>query len=295
MTYLMACYRPLTAWQLEDGTVVFRERGAILRELTLPCGRCVGCRLDRALEWSLRCMHEAQLHEFSSFVTLTYEDDPISLRYRDFQLFMKRLRKAHGPVRFFMAGEYGEQLGRPHFHALLFGIFFADRSVFSQSGANTLYRSPELERLWPHGHSSIGDVTMESAGYVARYSLKKVTGSQAEQHYVRFHPYTGELVPVVPEFSRMSLRPGIGYGFYERYRSDMTGEKHDGVVLAGGRRVSTPKYYDKVLERNNPEMFDNIKQLRYDNREASVDDSSDRLAVREYVQQAALANKLRKL
>jgi len=107
------CYHPVSAWQTEDGLVVFHERGRIRRPLTLSCGRCIGCRLNRAQMWSIRCVHEAQMHENSIFVTLTYSDEFLpgpSLVYLDFQLFMKRLRKQQErPVRFFMCGEYGEE------------------------------------------------------------------------------------------------------------------------------------------------------------------------------------------
>ena len=51
------------------------------------------------------------MHMFNSFVTLTYDDDHLpeynSLNYKHFQDFMKRLRKSHNGVRFYMCGEYG--------------------------------------------------------------------------------------------------------------------------------------------------------------------------------------------
>ena len=129
---VMPCYHPWLAYQCLDGSVVSVERkgkGAVVRTLTLPCGQCVGCRLERSRQWAIRCMHEAQLHERNSFVTLTYKGDvpDEGLRYRDFQLFMKRLRKyASGQqIRFYMCGEYGDEKGRPHFHACLFGVVAA--------------------------------------------------------------------------------------------------------------------------------------------------------------------------
>lgn len=101
----MACFYPLAAWQTDDGDIVFKERGAIKRALTLPCGQCVGCRLERSRQWAVRCMHEASLYDQNAFVTLTYDQDHLpesgSLRYRDFQLFCKRARDKLGPFRFF--------------------------------------------------------------------------------------------------------------------------------------------------------------------------------------------------
>ena len=135
----MACYKPLRAWQCANGDVVFAELGRfdITRQLDLPCGQCVGCRLERSRQWAMRCLHEAKMHDRNCFVTLTYNNDNVpadrSLNYRDFQLFMKRLRfHFRGvPIRFYMCGEYGEDFGRPHFHACLFGLDFPDKTRIS--------------------------------------------------------------------------------------------------------------------------------------------------------------------
>lgn len=188
-------------------------------------------------------MHENQLHAHSSFVTLTYDEEHYgpSLDYRDFQLFMKRLRKAKGPTRFFACGEYGEQLARPHFHACLFG-----HEPFSrpQKVGKDLYTSRELEKLWGKGHVSFGTVTMASAGYIARYCVKKKTGPQAETYYKRI--YKGEMIDVAPEFAHMSLRPAIGRPWFDRYWSDVY-QARDGVVV-GRKTFAAPRYYDRLLD-----------------------------------------------
>jgi len=181
----MACYHPVQAYLGEDGVVTFAERrthGSVSC-LRLPCGKCVGCRLERSRQWAVRCMHEAQLHDRNCFITLTYDEAHVpagfSLRYRDFQLFMKKLRKFAGhPVRFFMCGEYGGEHSRPHFHACLFGFDFPDKVQFKRVGGGAvIYRSSVLERLWLQGFSTIGAVTFESAAYVARYVMKKLDGA----------------------------------------------------------------------------------------------------------------------
>lgn len=293
----MACFSPLRAFQTEGGEIVFVERGAIKRPLTLPCGQCIGCRLERSRQWAMRCMHEASLHAENSFVTLTYSDehvpDDYSLRYRDFQLFMKRLRKEYGKVRFYMCGEYGERLYRPHFHACLFGCGFPDRDVYlSSDSGSTVYRSASLERLWPFGFSSIGDVTFESAAYVARYVLKKVTGQAAEDHYMRVLEETGELVSVVPEFTHMSLKPGIGAEFYRKFRSDMYPRDY---VVVNGQKVKPPKFYDR-LEKEDDQRAAELELLRYmKSFEYDGDGTPERLAVREKVTRARLAFKKRSL
>ena len=103
---IVPCFHPLDAWQCSNGDVVFTDnlaRNDVIRRLSLPCGRCVGCRLERSRQWAVRCMHEASMHMFNSFVTLTYDDhlpEYNSLNYKHFQDFMKRLRKSHNGVLF---------------------------------------------------------------------------------------------------------------------------------------------------------------------------------------------------
>lgn len=291
----MACYYPIQAWQLESGDVVFAEKGNIRRPLILPCGRCFGCRLDRSKMWAIRCMHERQMHDVSSFVTLTYDDShlPIggSLNYSHFQKFMKRLRKWHGGnVRYYMCGEYGETTWRPHFHACLFGVYFGDRKVFKTGGSgHTLYTSDQLSKLWSAGHASIGDVTFESAAYVARYVMKKITGDRALEHYTRVDPLTGEVFQLTPEFAHMSLNPAIGKTWFAKFHSDVFGVGKDRVNIHG-RSFKPPKYYDKLLKDLAAELGDDadalsayMRSLRPVN---EADQTEERLRVREQVARA---------
>lgn len=214
--------------------------------LCVPCGQCIECRLKRSREWAIRCMHEASLYEDNSFITLTYADEYLpkggSLDRRAFPLFMKRLRKECGSVRYFHAGEYGERNGRPHYHALLFGLRFGDQYARGESGSGCeVFESTTLSRLWPYGISQVGSVTFESAQYVARYCVKKVTGSRAAAHYQRVDS-RGVIHQLEPEYATMSRRPGIGYRWYEQYRGDVY---RDDSVISRGHEVSPPRFYDK--------------------------------------------------
>lgn len=291
----MACFSPLLAWQTESGEIVFAERGNIRRELNLPCGQCIGCRLERSRQWAVRCVHESQMWPHSVFITLTYDDDHVphdfGLNYKDYQLFMRRLRKYMrkeklGRPRFYMCGEYGEQYGRPHFHAALFNVFFPDREVYRvlESGS-TLYTSKTLQSLWPFGFSSIGDVTFESAAYIARYVMKKVTGSRAESHYEAVDGATGEIYQRKPEFTRMSLKPGIGQKWFEKYLKDMY--PRDYVVMRG-QKMKIPKYYDRLLkERGETFETDAMFDARIIKFRKNLEDCTvERLAVRETVAKA---------
>lgn len=215
----------------------------------VPCGQCLGCRLDWAADWAVRCEKEAKLWPHNSFVTLTYSDEELpigastrsTVSKREFQLFMKRLRKELGEgIRFFASGEYGESNDRAHYHALLFNCAFPDRMLWRQSRGNPLYRSALLERLWPYGFSTIGDVNYQTANYVARYVVKKLRGSLAQQQYADREP----------PFVLMSRRPGIGADWYERYSSDVYPEGT--VVFGEGRRRRAPRYFDKLHSRLKP-------------------------------------------
>jgi len=291
----MPCYHPLKAFRTPEG-VVFVDRGRG-DEIYLPCGRCIGCRLERSRQWAVRCCFESQLHDANSFLTLTYDrkhpDFSPSLNYSHFQLFMKRLRKSVGKVRFFMCGEYGKDLSHPHFHCIIFGHDFPDKKLWSRSPGSglPLFRSDALERLWPYGFSSIGEVTFDSSAYVARYVTKKITGDLADEHYRHVDSDTGLVTDLVPEFCHMSLKPGIGGPWFDRYSSDVY-NGHDYVVL-DGRRLRPPKYFDRLLRRSDRSRFDDVKSERefsgYQSR-ARGDLSPDRLASAEEVKIASLSS-----
>lgn len=319
----MACYHPLDAWRhRSESKIVFSYNPKYCEgptpDLKLPCGRCVGCRLDRSRQWAIRCMHEAQMHRDNCFITLTFapftwvstrRPSDADLLYREFQLFMKRLRKRFSGVtiRFYMAGEYGENFGRPHFHACIFGLDFPDKDflVRTPAGAN-IYRSKILEELWPFGYSSIGELTFESAAYVARYCMKKITGDAADLHYEHVDPETGEVFWRTPEFNKMSLRPGIGASWFEKYKTDVF--PHDHIIIRG-KECSVPRYYGKIYERNTMSSYVNaagdvvefsqlseIKDRRVDKALLAVDDNTpERLAVKEQVALANLKKLQRKL
>lgn len=272
--------------------MLFVDRG-IGDRIDLPCGRCIGCRLERSRQWATRIMLEAQAHEKTSFLTLTYSEDhlpnPPSLNYEHFQRFMKRLRFELGPARFFMCGEYGDTTRRPHYHVCLFGHDFSDDRVLYRTtdAGHALYISPALARLWSYGHCLIGELTFESAAYVARYVLKKVTGAPAAVHY-SYVSRDGEVSQLQPEFCRMSLKPGIGAKWFDKYRSDVY--PHDYVVV-NGVKCKPPRYFDKLYKRIDSNRFLDIQDQREYNGYQRRDDNSDaRLAVRREVKEAAISS-----
>jgi len=299
----MACYNPLSAYQAvhadQDGKrAVFFDEAKARRALenyssiSLPCGQCVGCRLERSRQWAVRCLHEAAQYSDNVFVTLTYGDEFLpadrSLCLRDFQLFMKRLRKKYGSgIRFFHCGEYGDRTGRPHFHALLFNFRFPDQYFWRRTrDGNQVWRSDTLELLWPLGLSEIGSVTFESAAYVARYVMKKVTGKAAERHYEVIDPETGEIRARAPEYVTMSRRPGIGAGWCQSFLGEVFPRDR---VIARGREMRPPRFYGARYELVNPEGMEEVRHARHVKALAKASDNTrERLAVKEVVARARL-------
>lgn len=305
----MPCYHPLKGWKARSGGITFNRRESPRGTLmTVPCGQCIGCRLERSRQWATRIMHEASRYDANSFLTLTYAEDPISLRKDDLQKFFKRARKAGFFLRYYACGEYGDELGRPHFHVCLFGEDFADdRYAWAIRNSFQYWRSPALEALWPMGHSEIGSLTFESAAYVARYVTKKITepsgGLVAEDglmpHYTRMDEATGELHFVKPEFALMSRGGrsgkgkacGIGAAFFDEFHPEIT---RDDSVIVRGREAKPPRYYDCLFQRQDPDGFEALKAQRRALAERHAWNSTDdRLAVREAVCKARFSQQRR--
>lgn len=228
----------------------------------------------------MRCLNEASLHEDNAFITLTYSDETIptdgTLRKRDFQLFMKRLRARHGEhtIRFYAAGEYGTRTYRPHYHALLFGFDFGDKAPWTTRNGYPVWRSPLLEELWPVGQSEVGSVTFESAAYVARYMMTKRKGTPEDKEAY----YGGR----EPEFCLMSRRPGIGKAWFDQYQKEVY--QADSMII-NGHEVKPPRYYDNQYEMACEDEMRNIRRARA--RARNPDEEEDRrLSIRSKVAEA---------
>lgn len=293
----MPCYHPLEGYRSASvnpktgkRSLVFNPRQAEDANpavLKVPCGQCIGCRLERSRQWAIRCVHEAELYENNCFITLTYSEDNLpqygNLTMKDYQDFMKRLRKRYGSgVRYFHCGEYGEKFGRPHYHACLFNFDFPDKKIWRETPqGHPIWTSEALSELWPHGHHEIGAVTFESAAYVARYITKKITGKKAETHY-EFLDEFGEYRQRNPEYVTMSRRPGIGKGWLEKFGTDVY--PNDAVIVRE-REMRPPKYYDRCYELVDPFMMDDVKFHRVEKGKLFAENSTfERLCAREIVQ-----------
>jgi len=241
----MRCTSPRTVGYLSDGKTLCWSSSKCSSEFAnfqLPCGKCIDCRLEYARQWAVRCVHEAQMHEDNIFLTLTYSDEHLKspkLQYVDWQKFMKKLRKTkNDPIGAFVTGEYGEMTKRPHWHAILFNYSPSDKKPYRlNERGDKCYESKTLEKLWGKGKIEIGDVTIHSAGYCARYAAKKLVHGNDQEH---------DYQPI----SKKSSKHAIGKRWIERYWRDVF--QYGKLHLAGGGTTSIPRYYEKWFKMNKP-------------------------------------------
>lgn len=314
----MACLRPQPAVRLDNGDVKFVNRGAVHYEMELPCKQCIGCRADRARDWTVRGSNELVMHHGDAlFVTATYDPElpgfPAygSLFYEHVQTFHKSVRNHFrseikaGTVdyRYMVAGEYGDKpfdidfgsarsyvpcadrstgvRGAPHWHMICYDLKLPDLVFYSKSGSgHRQYSSKILDSFWPHGRILCSYVTPETIAYTAGYHVKKITGRDAADHYRKADVYTGEIVHVEPEMFRVSLRPAIGKSFLDKFgTSDVFNQ---GSSLLNGRLVPIPKYYLDIWDRVDAIAREEhaIDKLHFAQAH-EADSTPERLAVRE--------------
>lgn len=285
--------------------------------LQLPCSQCLSCRLNRSRNWAVRMEHEAQMHTVSCFVTFTFNNDYLtimspygSLDKRHMQDFNKKARyefdrgisysdrfgdsRIYSPdkYRYYYAGEYGDQLGRPHYHSIMFGVDFPDKVHWKTVNGCKYYTSKMLSDMWPYGFAVITDANFQTMAYVARYCVKKINGDMAEEHYTRTMWDTGEVIQLVPEFGQPSTKPGIGYEWFQKY--GLTDVYPSDEVISRGYPAKPPRYYDLLLEKRDPELFRVVKAERDLRRLDNLEDNTyDRLRVKEECQDAKVKMLLR--
>jgi len=284
----VGCHKPIDGWKSKTLTkngkrgITFDPKDA-MRDfpISVPCGQCIGCRLEKSRQWAMRMVNEASQHEDNCFITLTYDEEHLpldcGLDKTHFQKFMKRLRKEYSDtkVRYYHCGEYGDKHGRPHYHACLFGLDFEDKEKIPSE--NNLFHSPQLERIWGMGQTTVGPVTFETAAYVARYVVKKLTGDQAKEYEV-LDPIDGQVYDVQKEYATMSLKPGIGSTWWDKYKKDCYPSD---FLIYRGTKCKPPKYYETKLEEENETLYKQIKFSRAkEAKENWQNSTSGRLAAR---------------
>lgn len=297
----MTCYVPVTLYMSRvinpltgKRSLVTLQNGFRDKPRQVACGRCIGCRLERSRQWAIRCVHEAQMHELNTWLTLTYRDEELIyggaehgiLYPRHLELFWKRLRKYTGKrLRYFACGEYGDESSRPHYHACVFGYDFPDKKIDTTKDGIDYYHSDMLDNIWTHGRCIIGALNFETAAYTARYIMKKRLGQEAESYVKQ---------GIEPEFVRMSRRPGIGATWFDKYESDVF--PSDYTIIREGIKSKPPKYYSSKYSLTHPLTMEEIKEARIIEAYKHLSDNSpQRLRVRERIKNAQARQLLRKL
>lgn len=280
---------------VSDTRAKYLPKNKLITEyIEIPCNRCVYCRLRYSKNWADRCMLEMQYHKQSWFLTLTYDQAHLpthevanndtgeittvhSLRLKDFQDFMKRLRKNRPDLRlrYFCAGEYGSTTYRPHMHVIMFGLelqmrkhdaliskesyIFDDVELYrSDVNGNNYYKSDKLNGCWGHGFVVIGRADYSSIAYTARYITKKAYGLQSDAY--------GDL-GLAREFCVMSRRPGIGLQYLEDHPDCVNQSFIHISTKDGGKKFRPPRYFrkkfDEIWENNDPNGYNEKKESDY--------------------------------
>lgn len=330
----MPCYKPLMAVDVgtrENGKKVLKFlKGQTFdalkhtdeRIIPINCGQCIGCRLERSKQWATRCVFEANFHDHNCFITLTFNDKHLNVNQtlvkRDFQLFMKRLRKLidtkkYDPktntyvkrdiplskqkiqhtIKYFHCGEYGSKGQRPHHHACLFNFDFEDKKLWQVRDGIRLYRSAQLEETWPYGFCTIGQVTFQSAAYIARYVMKKWNKdnlSKEELYNEMLNSKDAHYQGRLPEYISMSKgrrtkekkSRGIGAEWFYKYK-DTDIYNWDQIILSNGVKLKSPRYYDKIFDEIDPVRYSIIKEERIKKAKQNPDKGLLRLKVKEKI------------
>lgn len=279
--YSLARFSEISGKQLKYEDLMYRKD-----VMLIPCGQCIGCRIRQREDWTTRIELEARDYprEEVWFITLTYDDEHVpgmientgeimrkvqyvwkpgekrpesvqTLLYPDIQKFLKRLRKAYkGKLRYFVAGEYGEQTARPHYHMILYGWRPTDLEHLYKIQHNGYFTSKWLANLWGMGQIQIAQAVPETYRYVAGYVTKKmyeIDGQKANKYY--------ELGQQKP-FACMSLKPGLGDHYYQEHKAEIW--KQGYIQCTNGKRAQIPRYYEKMMEAENPQRLWRIKQNR---------------------------------
>lgn len=290
----MACYNPLQyvtrginkkTWKQE--IVIVKTKTAKVNNVlktstgTLPCGKCIGCRLDKSREWANRCVLESKQWKNNYFITLTYNDEHLpvnekiiknhttgeitnskpSLQKRDLKLFLKKLRRHyeyhhdHKDIRYFACGEYGEKYERPHYHAIIFNLPIMDLKIHKENfEGDPLYTSETISKIWGKGYVIIGNTNWNTAAYVARYIMKKQVDKN-EDFYEKYG--------IEKEYVTMSRNPGIGAGYYNKNKEKIY--KHDYININtknGVVKAKPPGYFDRLYHEIEPKKLYNLKLKR---------------------------------
>lgn len=288
----MPCTDPKNAWVqglTKNGKpkYIFHHPGTTSAEKHLiPCGKCISCLLDKSKEWATRGQHESQTNKLNSFLTLTYNDEHLpkygTLVKNDLTKFIKLLRYFLPNLQFkhLSCGEYGsiKQTHRPHYHLCLFGFEPLDKKYYKDNEhGDPMYTSKFISNIWEKGFITISDLNYKTVAYVARYTTKKLLNPDSviqKDYWIDFKTGETNYDPIayrnylitknkIPEFTSMSRN--IGLDWYKKYKQDTLKD----YVTVNRIKHKIPKYYDKLLDKENPDELKKIKTKRVQNAKAN--------------------------
>lgn len=278
----MSCYHPKRGIVVNevDGKkkikiVPFDIKEEYLDSFPIPCGKCVGCREDKAKEWSNRLLMESTYcKDKCYFITLTYDDEhahwidyisprtgqfypketkhQASLDKKDAQNFMKRLRKEFPDqkLRFYLAGEYGGKTFRPHMHLILFNLDVPSNIFFPAGKSETgdvYFVCDFLSRIWSSGFHQINSANEFTFKYVANYVTKKI-GVKSNKWY--------EDQGLVAPFNTMSRKPGIGAQYLIDHPEIMDNDRIVIGTSRGSYEFVPPRYFKKSYKELFPDRYE---------------------------------------
>lgn len=319
----MACYHPLKAFyrindngkkdivfvKTKDDIVGYDSSGNVYgTPIDIPCGQCVGCRLEYSRQWAVRCVLESMQYKDNYFVTLTYNDEFLpkqenmridkstgevvgsfissSLVPDELTKFMKDLRRYFEHhlnftgIRFFACGEYGPKHMRPHFHIILFNCPIPDLEFFKNSfNGDTYWTSELLERIWSVkvGHDSSGKPIYKSKGYVCVASCNYNTCSYVARYMLKKQKGLNSdyyfNLGLYPPFTRCSRMPGIAKSYYDKNSEKIY--MYDQLCFTGAdgvaKKVRPPKYFDRLYDIESPDDLKRIKEKRSESAKNSLE------------------------
>ena len=215
--------------------------------LYLPCGSCISCRIAKSKEWAVRCVLEAKAYKSNFFITLTYNNAscPEKLDKEALTKFLKKLQRLYPGMRYFSCGEYGSKNGRPHYHAILFNFDPPDLTCLGKTKNGYYFESKSINAAWSHGYVMLADFSYHTAAYIARYTMKKLLSDDKKD-----------------EFLVMSLKPGIGASYFEKNYKAIYSDDVIYGKFGNSFKAPIPRYFDKLLERIDIELFTKIKSER---------------------------------
>lgn len=292
-------YHPAKIHKLEDDIRTNRGASYLLnlykdtsdyryKHQIIPCGQCIGCRLDYSRNWANRGSLETKEHLENFWITLTYDDEHLPkveemitsddfvftetdeiewkgcLFPKDLKNFIDYLRKivkketGHTGIRFIASGEYGERGRRPHFHIILFNCPLPVESFYESRidwKKDTYWKSDIIDKAWGKGIAEVGEVNWETIAYTCRYITKKINGKDSEYVYAA----KGQ----IKEFLRTSRMPGIARNYYEDNKIEIYKQDKIPIIEKKGLRwEKPPKYFDRLMETENPELMEEVKENR---------------------------------